>query len=88
MQIPDTLVYEIGVGVLTLVGIVLGFLMRLLIAEIKHLRHCVEAVQQQIAETKEDLFEVATVVASCTSCPHPDIKGLLQRRKRTKEVIA
>jgi hypothetical protein len=76
MEIPDTEIYEIGVGILSFIGVVVGILLKVLIDEIKHLRNSLDRVEKHLSQAKEEIIRVTTVVAACKSCPHPNLNGI------------
>lgn len=81
MEIPDTTIYEIGVGILSLIGIVVGVLLKVLIDELKQLRMSLEKVEEHLSNAKEEIFKVATVVATCKACGLNSANELLKRKE-------
>jgi hypothetical protein len=86
MEIPDTLIYEIGVGILSFIGVVVGILLKVLIDEIKHLRSSLDRVEKHLSEAKEEIIRVTTVVAACKSCPHPDLTSMRKTETHDEEL--
>ncbi len=85
MDIPDTEIYEIGVGVLSFIGIVVGVLLKVLIDELRQLRKSLERVEEHLADAKEEIFRVATVVASCKACGVNNLSALLRKKEDEKD---
>jgi hypothetical protein len=85
MEIPDTEIYEIGVGILSFIGVIVGVLLKTLVDEIKRLRNSLDRVERHLSEAKEEIFKVATVVATCKSCPHPDMNSVLKIKDEENE---
>jgi len=81
MEIPDTFIYELGVGILTFIGIVVGILLKVLISELRQLRVSLEKVEEHLAQAKEEIFRVATVVATCKACGLSNAHELLKRKE-------
>lgn len=78
MEIPNSEIAELGIAIISLIGIILGALIKTLIQELRHLHTSLDKVEQHLSEAKEELFRVATVVAACKSCPHPDVNSILK----------
>lgn len=85
MEIPDTEIYEIGVGILSFIGVVVGILLKVLIDELKHLRKSLDSVEKHLSQAKEEIFKVAAVVAACKECPHPDMNSILKSEKEKED---
>ncbi len=85
MEIPDTTIYEIGVGVLSFIGVVVGLLLKVLIDELKQLRKSLQKVEEHLSQAKEEIFRVATVVATCKVCGMNNINSLLDKKEGKKE---
>ncbi len=85
MDIPDTTIYEIGVGVLSFIGVVVGLLLKVLIDELKQLRKSLQKVEEHLSQAKEEIFRVATVVATCKACGMNNVSNLLERKEKKVE---
>jgi len=85
MDIPNTELAEIGIAIISLIGVVLGTLIKVLIDELRHLHACLDKVEQHLSQAKEEIFRVATVVATCKACPHPNVNSILQSEEKENE---
>ncbi len=85
MEIPDTTIYELGVGILSLIGVTVGILLKVLIDELKQLRVSLVNVEGHLSQAKEEIFRVATVVATCKACGMNNVSSLLERKEKKME---
>lgn len=85
MEIPDSQIAEIFLGVSSIIGTILIFLIKSLVLELRQLHASLDKVERHLYEAKEDLFKVATIVWTCKNCPHPDMNGLLKPKTETEE---
>lgn len=85
MEIPDTTIYELGVGILSLIGVVVGILLKVLIDELKQLRTSLQNVEGHLSQAKEEIFRVATVVATCKACGMNNVSSLLKTKEEEKD---